>query len=74
MEGKNLQKDTENAVAQQSLCTTAIEPVLQSPCSTRRGATAVEAHAPQLESSPRLLQLEKNLCSNTDPAQTKIDK
>ena len=29
MEGKNLQKDTENAVAQQSLCTTAIEPVLQ---------------------------------------------
>ena len=30
-----------------------------------------EAQAPQLESSPHLLQLEKSPCGNKDPAQPK---
>ena len=33
-----------------------------------------EAYALQLESSPCLLQLEKSLCSNEDPAQPKKKK
>ena len=33
-----------------------------------------EAHAPQLESSPYLLQLEKSLNSNEEAAQPKINK
>ena len=55
-------------------CTTATEPVLKSvgattaePRSPRACATR-EARAPQLESSPRFLQLEKSPRSNEDPA------
>ena len=33
-----------------------------------------EARTPQLERGPRLSQLEKSLCSNTDSAQPKINK
>ena len=34
----------------------------------------MEAHVPQLERSPRSLQLEKSLHSNKDPAQPKINQ
>lgn len=33
-----------------------------------------QARAPQLENSPCLLELQKNPCSNEDPAQLKINK
>ena len=41
----------------------------QSPCSAAGGATVTRAHTLQLERSPRLLHLEKGLCSSEDPAQ-----
>ena len=54
-----------------STCTTATERMLRSLCSTREG-TAVRS--PCLESSAHLLQLERSLPGNEDPAQPKINK
>ena len=58
------------AVGHLSPCATTTEFMLRSLCSTREG-TAVRS--PCLESSPHLLQLEKSLPSNEDPAQPKIN-
>ena len=64
---------------QRSLRSTATEPVLENPgAATTEGrepcrpcATAREAHALQLESSPHLPQLQK--ASNEDPEQPKVN-
>ena len=61
-----------------SLCSRAQEPPLLRPTWPRapapQEAPQWEAHWQQLESIPCLPQLEKNLCSNKDPAQPKINK
>ena len=48
----------------------ALEPMLYS----KEATTMKQARAPQLENSPCLLELQKNPCSNEDPAQLKINK
>ena len=52
-----------------SLCTTTINPVLQSACSVTRDATSMKAHALWLEGNPHSQWLEKSLQCNKDPAQ-----
>ena len=63
-----------------SLCSRAWKPQLLKPMCPRAHAQQQEkspqweARTPQLEHSPYLLQLEKSLCSNKDPAWPKINK
>ena len=60
------------ATEQLSPCNTATEPVLLSPRTSTREATAIRSSEPQLERSPCLLQLEKSLYHNKDSVQPKI--
>ena len=74
-----------HAVEQLGPCATTTEPALQTQggettkpvrprtCGLQQEKPLQwEARVPQLESSPHLLQPEKNPCSNKDPAQPKI--
>ena len=51
-----------------------LKPGLWSLCSTTREATAMKSLRTSMKSSPFLLQLEKSLSSDEDPAQPKIKK
>ena len=62
-----------HATGHLSPCTTTTWPELANWCSATREATAMRAHAPQLENSPNSPQLEKAQGSNQDPVQWKVN-